>query len=82
MVGYSCRFESCPDYSGYLIPGSTVTTIGVFGTTHEWWRKVRGTCKGIVPETKETRRRGDLALVANLYQYSQVAEWYTYSNVV
>ena len=61
--------------SGRLIPGSTTTTIGVFGTTHEWWRKVRGTCKGRVPETKETRRRGDPALVANLYQHGQVAEW-------
>ena len=35
----SYRFESCPDYTGYLIPGSRVTTIGEFGMSREWWCK-------------------------------------------
>ena len=28
-------FESCPDYTGYLIPGSRVTIIGEFGMSRE-----------------------------------------------
>jgi hypothetical protein len=59
----SYRFESCPDYTGYLIPGSRVTTIGEFGMSREWWCKVRGTYNGGVPKTKETRHMGDHMLV-------------------
>jgi len=51
------------DRTGYLIPGSRVTTIGKFGMFREWWCKVRRTYNGGVPKTKETRHRGDLMLV-------------------
>ena len=57
------RFESCPDYTGYLIPGSRVTTVGEFGMSREWWCKVRRTYDGGVPKTKETRHVGDHMLV-------------------
>ncbi len=46
----SYRFESCSDYSSYLIPGSTVTTIGEFGISHEWGRKISGTYNNGVPK--------------------------------
>lgn len=55
--------------SGYLIPGSTVTTIGEFGMSHEWGCKIRGTYNGGVPKTYETRHRGDSMLVTNLHHF-------------
>ena len=70
----SYRFESCPDYTGYLIPGSRVKAIGEFGMSREWWCKIRGTYDGGVPETKETTRMGDHVLSANLRHNSQVAQ--------
>jgi hypothetical protein len=73
-----CRFEPCPDYTVYLIPGSRVKTIGEFGMSREWWCKVRGTYNGGVPETKETKRMGDHALSSNLHHNSQVACWHTH----
>jgi hypothetical protein len=68
------RFEPLWDNNCYLIPGSIVTTIGEFGMSREWWRKVRVTCNNGVPKTQETKRRGDHTLNANLHFYSQVAE--------
>jgi len=47
------------DYTGYLIPGSRVTTIGEFGMSREWGRKLRVTYNGGVPKTKETIHVGD-----------------------
>lgn len=47
------RFGSFLDYSGYLIPGSTVTTIGEFGISHEWGCKIRETYNGGVPKTQK-----------------------------
>ncbi len=49
--------------TGYLIPGSRVTTVGEFGISREWWCKVRRTYDGGVPKTKETRHVGDHMLV-------------------
>jgi len=66
------RFEPLWDNTGYLIPGSRVTTIGEFGMSREWWCKVRGTCNGGVPKTKETKRRGDHALDSNLHHPTRV----------
>jgi hypothetical protein len=63
VMGFKDRFESCPDHSSYLTPNSTVTTIGALRKLHEWWRKVRRTCNGRVPKTKETRHMGDHTLV-------------------
>ena len=51
------------DRTGYLIPGSRVTTIGEFGMSREWGRKLRVTCNGGVPKTKETIHVGDHMLV-------------------
>ena len=63
-----CReFDSRMDRIGYLIPGSRVTTIGEFGMSREWGRKLRVTCNGGVPKTKETKRIGDYTLVTNLH---------------
>jgi len=36
-----------------LIPGSTVTTIGEFGISHEWGGKIRETYNGGVPKTQK-----------------------------
>ena len=46
-------FESRSDYTGYLMPGSRVTTIGEFGISREWWCKIRGTYNGRVPKKKK-----------------------------
>ena len=63
-----CReFDSRMDRTGYLIPGSRVTTIGEFGMSREWGRKRRETYNGGVPKTNETRHRGDLMFDANLH---------------
>ena len=59
----SREFDSRMDRTGYLIPGSRVTTIGEFGMSREWWCKVSRTYNGGVPKTKETTSMGDHALV-------------------